>query len=99
MKNRDGQTALIYAVSGNNAELIHCLLNKHHFEADAKDKSFRTALSHAVQCCCKDVVELLVERDDVDINSRDRHFRTPLSHALISAVDKDYTQYFRNRAL
>jgi uncharacterized protein len=66
-----GRTALDYAVSFDNVELAHFLLD-HRAHVDARDKLGNTALHWAAQLGKLDMMRLLIEaKATIDIQSRE----------------------------
>ncbi|KAI8649781.1 HET domain-containing protein [Fusarium keratoplasticum] len=86
LKDKDGQTALSYAVKGNHEAVVKMLLARNDVETNMKDKDGWTLLWWAVKNRYNTVVKLLLEKG-ADLESKDVDGPTPLGWAAENGHD------------
>jgi ankyrin repeat protein len=79
LKDKDGRTALTYAVMGGHKTVVKMLLARSEVEADLKDKDGMTLLWWAARMEHEAIVEMLLKSGKVDADLNDNDSRTLLS--------------------
>jgi len=82
-KDKDGNTALIYASKNEYIDIVNALLEK-GADVNQKDKDGNTALIYASSYGYIDIVNALLEKG-VDVNQKNKDGSTALIYASISA--------------
>lgn len=89
--NTHKNTALLYAINNNKADIVKSLLSNHTININYKNKIQVSALSLAVLKNNIEIVKLLCVVDNINIDITNRFSNTP----LITAEYKGFTEIYR----
>ncbi|KAF9630200.1 hypothetical protein BFW01_g381 [Lasiodiplodia theobromae] len=81
-KDKDGRTALSWAVEKGYEAIVRLLIETGKFDVNLMDKDGQTALSRAMERDHEAVVRLLIKIGKTDVNSKDRYGPTVLWWAV-----------------
>jgi hypothetical protein len=76
-QDKDGRTALMYAILGNNQNIALKILEK-NVDVNLQDKYGSTALMYAILGNNQNIALKILENDNVDLNLQDKDGRTSL---------------------
>jgi ankyrin repeat protein len=95
MTDRQGRTALHWAVECNVYQIAKLLLDKTGFDVNAADSDGRTALHLTTRSGRYDIAKLLLSKQAIDVNATDTHGWTTLYMAVMNG-DSDMVKLLLN---
>jgi serine/threonine-protein phosphatase 6 regulatory ankyrin repeat subunit B len=82
VKNKDGETALHYAVARNNLFIIQELLAHPKIEVNARNYQGKSALHYAIRCNNLCIVQALLAHPRIDVNIKNDRGYSFLNYAI-----------------